>query len=104
MDNRLPNNLNFSFLYTKAENIILNMSDIAVSTGAACTSASLKPSHVLKALGLSDEAIKSSVRLSPGRFTTNEEIEYVVKRIVETVKMVRSYSPEYNLNHNNSLI
>jgi cysteine desulfurase len=104
MDNRLPNNLNFSFLYTKAENIILNMSDIAVSTGAACTSASLKPSHVLKALGLPDEAIKSSIRLSPGRFTTNEEIEYVVKRIVETVNKVRSYSPEYNLNHNNSLI
>jgi cysteine desulfurase len=104
MEDRLPNNLNISFRYAKAENIILNMKDIAVSTGAACTTASLKPSHVLKALGLSDEAIKSSVRISPGRFTTEEETEYVIQRIVETVKKVRSYSPEYNLNHKISLI
>jgi cysteine desulfurase len=104
MENRLPNNLNLSFRYTKSENILLNMKDVAVSTGAACASASLKPSHVLKALGLMDDAIKSSIRISPGRFTTEEEIEYVIKRIVETVNKVRSYSPEYNLNHKISLI
>jgi len=104
MEDRLPNNLNLSFKYAKAENIILNMKEVAVSTGAACTSASLKPSHVLKALGLSDEAIKSSVRISPGRFTTEEEIDYVIKRIVETVNSIRSYSPEYNLNHKISII
>ena len=103
LEDRLPNNLNFSFKYSKAENIILNMKDIAVSTGAACTSASIKPSHVLQALGLSDEAIRSSVRMSPGRFTTEEEINYVINKIVETVNKVRSYSPEYNLNHNISL-
>jgi len=103
MEHRLANNLNFSFRYTKAENIILNMKDVAVSTGAACTSASLKPSHVLKSLGLLDEAIKSSIRMSPGRFTTEVEIEYVIKRIVQTVNKVRSYSPEYILNHKISL-
>ena len=103
MENRLPNNLNFSFKYCKAENIILNMKDIAVSTGAACTTASLKPSHVLKAMGISDDLIKASIRMSPGRFTTDEEIDYVIKRIIETVNKVRSYSPEYSLNHKISL-
>ena len=103
MENRLPNNLNFSFKYCKAENIILNMKDIAVSTGAACTTASLKPSHVLKAMGISDDLIKASIRMSPGRFTTDEEIDYVIKRIIETVNKVRSYSPEYILNHKISL-
>jgi cysteine desulfurase len=103
LERRLPNNLNFSFKYCKAENIILNMKDIAVSTGAACTSASIKPSHVLTALGLSEEAIKSSIRMSPGRFTTEEEIDFVIKRVIETVNKVRSYSPEYILNHKISL-
>ena len=103
IENRLSNNLNLSFRYTKAENIILNMKDVAFSTGAACTTASLKPSHVLKAIGLSDDAIKSSVRISPGRFTTEEEMDFVINRLIETVNKVRSYSPEYNLIHKISL-
>jgi cysteine desulfurase len=99
MTRRLPNNLNLCFKYVKAENIIMNMRDIAVSTGAACTSASLKPNHVLKAIGLSDEETKSSVRFGLGRFTTEEEVDYVISRVVETIKKLRSYSPEYILNH-----
>jgi cysteine desulfurase len=96
---RLPNNLNLYCKYVKAENIIMNMRDIAVSTGAACTSASLKPNHVLKAIGLSDEETKCSVRFGLGRFTTEEEVDYVISRVVETIKKLRSYSPEYILNH-----
>jgi cysteine desulfurase len=99
MNKRLPNNLNICFRYVKAENIIMNIRDIAVSTGAACTSASLKPNHVLQAIGLSDDEIKSSVRFGLGRFNTDEEVEYVISRVVETIHKLRSYSPEYILNH-----
>lgn len=99
MDKRLPNNLNLCFKYVRAENIIMNMRDIAVSTGAACTSASLKPNHVLQAIGLSDDEIKSSIRFGLGRFTTEEEVDYVISRVVETIKKLRLYSPEYILNH-----
>ena len=100
---RLPNNLNLYFTYVKAENIIMEMRDIAVSTGAACTSASLKPNHVLKAIGLTGDEIKSSVRFGLGRFNTEEEVEYVITRIVETINKLRSCSPEYIVNHKISL-
>jgi cysteine desulfurase len=99
MVRRLPNNLNLCFKFVRAENILMNMRDIAVSTGAACTSASLKPNHVLKSIGLSDEEIKSSVRFGLGRFTSEEEVDYVISRVVETIKKLRSYSPEYILSH-----
>ena len=103
MDMRLPNNLNLCFRYVKAENIIMEMRDIAISTGAACTSASLKPNHVLKAIGLTGDEIKSSVRFGLGRFNTEEEVEYVITRIVETINKLRSCSPEYIVNHKISL-
>jgi cysteine desulfurase len=103
MDMRLPNNLNLCFKYVKAENIIMELRDIAVSTGAACTSASLKPNHVLKAIGLTGDEIKSSVRFGLGRFNTEEEVEYVITRIVETINKLRSCSPEYIVNHKISL-
>jgi cysteine desulfurase len=103
MDIRLPNNLNLCFKYVKAENIIMELRDIAVSTGAACTSASLKPNHVLKAIGLTGDEIKSSVRFGLGRFNTEEEVEYVITRIVETINKLRSCSPEYIVNHKISL-
>jgi cysteine desulfurase len=103
MNARLPNNLNLCFKYVKAENIIMNMRDVAVSTGAACTSASLKPNHVLKAIGLTEDEIKSSVRFGIGRFNTEEEIDYVINRVVETISKLRAYSPEYILNSKISL-
>lgn len=103
MKERLPNNLNLCFRYVRAENIIMELRDIAVSTGAACTSASLKPNHVLKAIGLSNEEIKGSVRFGLGRFNTEEEVEYVINRVVETINKLRSCSPEYILNHKISL-
>jgi cysteine desulfurase len=97
LKNRLPNNLNLSFRFVKSENIMLNMRDIAISTGAAC--ASLISSHVLKALGLSPGEIKSSLRFGIGRFNTNEEINYVITRVVETINKLRDESPEYILYH-----
>jgi cysteine desulfurase len=103
LKSRLPNNLNLCFRFVRAENIITNMRDIAVSTGAACTSASLKPNHVLKALGLSTDEIKSSIRFGLGRFTTEEEIDYTINRVIETINKIRSYSPEYILNNKLSL-
>ena len=90
MDKRLPNNLNLCFKYVKAENIIMEMRDIAVSTGAACTSASLKPNHVLKAIGLTGDEIKSSVRFGLGRFNTEEEVEYVIEKLGSTLKGIRA--------------
>jgi cysteine desulfurase len=103
IDDRLPNNLNLCFKYVRAENIIMEMRDIAISTGAACTSASLKPNHVLKAIGLTDNEIKGSVRFGLGRFNTEEEVDYVINRVVETINKLRSYSPEYIVNHKISL-
>jgi cysteine desulfurase len=81
----------------------MEIRDIAVSTGAACTSASLKRNHVLTAIGLTEDEIKSSVRFGLGRFNTEEEVEYVIFRIVETINKLRSCSPEYIVNHKISL-
>jgi cysteine desulfurase len=99
IEKRLPNNLNLSFSYVKAENLIMKMRDVAISTGAACTSASLKPNHVLKALGLRPDEIKNSIRFGLGRFTSEEEVDYVINRIIVTVNELRSYSPEYILSN-----
>lgn len=93
--NRLPNNVNLSFAYTDGDSIIAGMKDIAVSTGSACTSASVSPSHVLTAIGRKDELAKSTIRISFGRFTTEEEVDYTIKRLSETVKNIRKDSQIY---------
>ncbi|HSD63203.1 MAG TPA: aminotransferase class V-fold PLP-dependent enzyme, partial [Ignavibacteriaceae bacterium] len=91
-DNHLPNNLNLCFDGIRSENLIMNLRNIAISTGSACTSASLKPSHVLKAIGLNDEEAKSSIRFGLGRFNTDEEINYVIEEVIKTVKELRMSS------------
>ncbi|MGZ8484479.1 MAG: aminotransferase class V-fold PLP-dependent enzyme, partial [Candidatus Binatia bacterium] len=92
---RLPGNLNLSFAYIEGESLLMGLKDIAVSTGSACTSASLEPSYVLKAIGLSDELAYSAIRFGLGRFTNEEEIDYTVKRVVEEVARLRLISPLY---------
>jgi cysteine desulfurase len=96
-ERRLPHNLNMSFSYVEGESMMLALRGIAVSTGSACTSASLEPSHVLKALGVPEDLAHSSIRFSLGRFTTNEEIETVGARVVDAVRELRSLSPLYEI-------
>jgi cysteine desulfurase len=90
---RLPNNLNLSFGGLEGEALLMSMNDVAVSTGAACNSAGSKGSHVLQATGLRDDLIQSSIRFGLGRFTTEEEVEYVKGRVVESVRALRALSP-----------
>jgi cysteine desulfurase len=92
-DDRLPDNLNVSFRYVKSENLMMKMREIAVSSGAACASAALKPSHVLKAIGLDDELARCSIRFGLGRFNTDEEINYCIDKIVKSVLTLRKESP-----------
>jgi cysteine desulfurase len=93
--NRLPHNLNISFGCVDGESLLVGMSDVAVSSGAACASAAREPSHVLRAIGLRDDLIQSSIRFGLGRFTTEEEVSYVKDRVVETVSRLRELSPRY---------
>lgn len=94
---RLPNNVNISFAHTDSESVISDLRDIAVSTGSACTSASIAPSHVLTAIGRTNEDAHCTLRISFGRFTTEEEVEYTIRRIKETVENHRNKSPLYKM-------
>ena len=97
MEHRLPNNLNMSFAYVEGESLLMGINDIAVSSGSACTSATLEPSYVLKALGMGDDLAHSSIRFGIGRFNTEEEIDYVADRMITTVKKLRELSPLYEM-------
>ena len=94
MENRLPGNLNLSFAKVESEPLLMGINDVAVSTGSACSSAAIEPSHVLKALGVGD-LTHGSIRFGIGRFNTQAEIDYVAARVVETVKRLRELSPLY---------
>jgi cysteine desulfurase len=93
MVHRLPGNLNLSFAGVEGDALLMGISDVAVSSGSACTSATLEPSHVLRALGISEDLAHSSIRFGLGRFNTQEEVDYVAERVVETVKRLRELSP-----------
>ena len=97
MERRLPHNLNMSFAYVEGESLLMGINDIAVSSGSACTSATLEPSYVLKALGAGDDLAHSSIRFGLGRFTTEEEIDYAIGKVVEVVKKLRELSPLYEM-------
>ncbi|HVP10456.1 MAG TPA: IscS subfamily cysteine desulfurase [Phycisphaerae bacterium] len=94
---RIPNNLNVSFLYVEGESLMMGFNDIAVSSGSACTSASLEPSYVLKALGVGDDLAHSSIRFSLGRFSTEEEVDYAIERVCTAVERLRAMSPLYEM-------
>lgn len=96
-ENRLPHITNISFKYVEGEGLMMGFKDIAVSSGSACTSASLEPSYVLKSLGLDDELAHSSIRFGLGRFTTDEEIDFAIKQVKEAVTKLREMSPLWDL-------
>jgi cysteine desulfurase len=96
-EHRLPGNLNISFAYVEGESLLMGINDIAVSSGSACTSATLEPSYVLKALGTGDDLAHSSIRFGIGRFNTEAEVDYVAERVVETVSRLRELSPLYEM-------
>ena len=97
LDHHLPGTLNISFAYVEGESLLMGLKEIAVSSGSACTSASLEPSYVLRAMGLNDELAHSSLRMTIGRFTTREEVDYVVDRIRENVERLRAMSPLWEM-------
>jgi cysteine desulfurase len=97
MEFRLPHNLNISFAYVEGESLLMGINDVAVSSGSACTSASLEPSYVLKALGAGDDLAHSSIRFGLGRWTTDEEVDYVVEKLTTVVRRLREMSPLYEM-------
>ncbi|HVO58356.1 MAG TPA: IscS subfamily cysteine desulfurase [Dongiaceae bacterium] len=97
MEHRLPNNLNMSFAYVEGESLLMGINEIAVSSGSACTSATLEPSYVLKALGVGEDLAHTSIRFGLGRFNTEEEVDYVVDKMVQVVTKLRELSPLYEM-------
>jgi len=97
MEHRLPGNLNVSFVYVEGESLLMGINDVAVSSGSACTSATLEPSYVLKALGLGDDVAHSSIRFGLGRFNTKAEVDYVAAKVIDIVKKLRELSPLYEM-------
>jgi cysteine desulfurase len=94
---RLPGNLNVSFAFVEGESLLMGLKDIAVSSGSACTSATLEPSYVLKALGVGEDLAHTSIRFGLGRFNTAEEVDYVIERVVHEVRRLRDMSPLYEM-------
>ncbi len=97
MDHHLPGNLNISFVYVEGESLLMGINDIAVSSGSACTSATLEPSYVLKSLGLGDDVAHSSIRFGLGRFNTKAEVDYVADKLIDVVTKLRELSPLYEM-------
>ena len=97
LEKRVPHNLNISFNYVEGESLIMGIKGLAVSSGSACTSASLEPSYVLRALGRSDELAHSSLRMTVGRFSTEEEIDYAIETIKLNVAKLRDLSPLWDM-------
>ncbi|NNG13471.1 MAG: IscS subfamily cysteine desulfurase [Halobacteria archaeon] len=97
MDHRIPGNLNVSFNFVEGESLIMALKDMAVSSGSACTSASLEPSYVLRALGRNDELAHSSIRFSIGRYTNEDEVDYIIERVTEKVSKLRELSPLWEM-------
>jgi cysteine desulfurase len=97
LEHRVPHNLNVSFAYVEGESMLMAIKDLAVSSGSACTSASLEPSYVLRALGRDDELAHSSIRFTLGRFTTEEEVDYAIKLLHEKIGKLRELSPLWEM-------
>jgi len=95
LERRLPGNLNVSFACVEGEALLMSLKDVALSSGSACTSASLEPSHVLRAIGLRDELAHGSIRFGIGRFNDEAEIDYVAERVIAEVRRLREHSPIY---------
>ena len=96
-ERRIPGNLNISFAYVEGESLLMGLDDIAVSSGSACTSASLEPSYVLKAMGVGEELAHTSIRFGIGRFNTEEEVDYTADKVTQTVRRLRELSPLYEM-------
>jgi len=97
VEHRLPGNLNISFAYVEGESLLMALKDIAVSSSSACTSATLEPSYVLKALGVGDELAHSSIRFGLGRFNTEAEVDYIIELVVRSVERLRTLSPLWEM-------
>ena len=97
LEHRIPGNLNISFNFVEGESLIMALKDVAVSSGSACTSASLEPSYVLRALGRSDELAHSSIRFTLGRFTTEEEVDYTIGLVKAKIDKLRELSPLWEM-------
>jgi len=97
LEHRVPHNLNVSFNYVEGESLIMGMKELAVSSGSACTSASLEPSYVLRALGRNDELAHSSIRFTLGRFTTQEDVDFAVELLKQRIGKLREMSPLWEM-------